>query len=120
MTDPSRYELILMRWAEQAACRGLDPELFFPPKGGPASEATAVCEHCPVIDECLRYALETRQTKGIWGGHTPTQRRPLQPVGKRPKLPPPHGTETRYRHHHCHCPNCIEAHRTAVRERRRR
>jgi WhiB family transcriptional regulator, redox-sensing transcriptional regulator len=62
-----------MDWRHRAACRDEDPELFFPMgKSGPAiqqlAEAKAVCERCPVKDECLRWALETGQNDGVWGG----------------------------------------------------
>lgn len=29
--------------------------------------AKAICRRCPIVDECLVYALETNQRFGIWG-----------------------------------------------------
>lgn len=60
-------------WWERAACRKEDPELFFPVgTSGPArlqlAEAKAVCHGCPVIAECLDWALATGQRHGVWGG----------------------------------------------------
>lgn len=39
--------------------------------------ATANCAGCPVINQCLTYALENREDEGVWGGTTPKQRRNL-------------------------------------------
>lgn len=33
-----------------------------------AAIATSVCFTCPVRQECLKKACETRETEGIWGG----------------------------------------------------
>jgi WhiB family redox-sensing transcriptional regulator len=70
-------------WREQAACLHEDPELFFPiGSTGPALEqaerAKAVCRRCPVIEECLEFALRTGQDFGIWGGLTADERRVLK------------------------------------------
>jgi WhiB family redox-sensing transcriptional regulator len=40
--------------------------------------AKAICATCPVQPECLRYAIETRQEYGIWGGTTEDERRGLR------------------------------------------
>lgn len=57
-------------WWSEAACRGLDPNVFHPSPDDVAGlrAAVAVCETCPVRDECLRYALETGEEQGVWGG----------------------------------------------------
>jgi hypothetical protein len=39
-------------WQRRSACAGVDPETFFPTKGGTgkgSSAAKAVCAQCPVI-----------------------------------------------------------------------
>lgn len=67
-------------WREQAACRGVDPEVFHPGRGSAASEtdaALAMCAVCPVVEQCLAYALNTNQKLGIWGGTTGRDRRQL-------------------------------------------
>jgi len=66
-------------WREQAACGGADTDLFFPAGEEDAlvAEAREICESCPVKDECLRYALATNQTEGVWGGMTGSERRSL-------------------------------------------
>ncbi len=55
-------------WFDDALCRGLDPELFFPTRGDSSWQAIAVCEPCPVRAECLDYALDLGERYGIWGG----------------------------------------------------
>jgi WhiB family redox-sensing transcriptional regulator len=72
-----------MDWRHRAICRDEDPELFFPVgNSGPAllqiAEAKAVCERCPVITECLNWALETGQDAGVWGGLSEDERRSLK------------------------------------------
>lgn len=62
---------------DRAACRGLDPELFYPHRGENriAVEAKAICAGCSVQDECLEWALGNRETIGIWGGTSDLERR---------------------------------------------
>ncbi|WP_029138744.1 WhiB family transcriptional regulator [Nakamurella lactea] len=72
-----------MDWRHRAICRDEDPELFFPiGNSGPAllqiAEAKAVCERCPVISECLSWALESGQDAGVWGGMSEDERRALK------------------------------------------
>ena len=70
-------------WRARAACRGEDPELFFPVGAtGPAlaqiAQAKRVCARCPVREACLSFALGTGQDYGIWGGLTEDERRNLR------------------------------------------
>ena len=60
-------------WMEDAACAGLDAESFFPEKDDVALTAKAVCAGCPVIDQCLEYAVDNMLV-GIWGGMGERQR----------------------------------------------
>jgi WhiB family redox-sensing transcriptional regulator len=65
-------------WMPRGACRGEDPEMFFPvTAGGPALAqvfaAKAVCLRCAVRAACLSFALATGQA-GIWGGTTQEER----------------------------------------------
>ena len=64
-------------WQAEAVCRDLDTELFFPASESDAGPAQAVCATCPVAEACLEFAIETRQTSGVFGGLTPTERRRL-------------------------------------------
>lgn len=64
-------------WMDEGACRDHDPELFFPNGASDAETtryATAICHHCDVEAECLRYALVNHVKHGIWGGHTEEER----------------------------------------------
>jgi len=72
-----------MDWRHRAACRDVDPELFFPiGNTGPAilqiEEAKQVCRRCDVTDACLRWALESGQEAGVWGGMSEDERRALK------------------------------------------
>jgi WhiB family redox-sensing transcriptional regulator len=67
----------------RAACRDEDPELFFPVGNtGPAllqiEDAKEVCRRCEVVDACLRWALETGQDAGVWGGMSEDERRSIR------------------------------------------
>ncbi|MCW2880521.1 MAG: transcription factor WhiB [Sphaerisporangium sp.] len=67
-------------WLRRAACRGEDPELFFPisakgPGHAQHERAKTVCRRCPVRMPCLDYAVTTGQEHGIWGGADPDERR---------------------------------------------
>jgi WhiB family transcriptional regulator, redox-sensing transcriptional regulator len=70
-------------WIEGARCIGEDPELFFP-MGAPSLvaaqtvRAKAVCDGCPVLDECLEWSLATAQDAGVWGGLDEDERRELR------------------------------------------
>jgi len=60
-------------------CHGVDPELFFPPRGrvdpDDRREAMATCRHCELLDQCREWAIEQGPTLfGIWGGTTQEQR----------------------------------------------
>ncbi|MGW9374094.1 WhiB family transcriptional regulator [Streptomyces xanthophaeus] len=72
-----------MDWRHNAVCREEDPELFFPiGTTGPAlmqiQEAKAVCCRCPVMEQCLRWALESGQDEGVWGGLSEGERRAMK------------------------------------------
>ena len=72
-----------LTWQEQALCAQGDASLWFPPRSGAreAAAAVTVCCRCPVVDECLTYAMECEDLDrfhyGIWGGLTPRQRERL-------------------------------------------
>lgn len=74
-------------WKQKGFCHNYGwPELWFPE--GPAlerqrQEATAVghCRlRCPVVEQCRRYALENKETWGVWGALSQAELRKL--VGK--------------------------------------
>jgi WhiB family redox-sensing transcriptional regulator len=78
-----KRELLNMDWLLRAACADKDPELFFPVGAmGPAlhdqEAAKRVCAACPVMGECLHYALVSGQTSGVWGGMCEDERKELR------------------------------------------
>ncbi len=62
-------------WRKRAACRGIDPEVFYPASDEDAGQAKAICAVCPVREACLEHALANREREGIWGGATERERR---------------------------------------------
>lgn len=64
-------------WRQDAACLGAEADLFFPvgEESDEAARAKEICGGCPVREDCLAYAFATKQTDGIWGGMTGTERR---------------------------------------------
>ncbi|WP_231916055.1 WhiB family transcriptional regulator [Microbacterium karelineae] len=68
----------MSEWTERAACSGMDTELFFPTSElHDAGLAKAVCEECPVRQDCLEQALRNRETDGVFGGQTAAERRAM-------------------------------------------
>lgn len=75
-----------------AVCRSVDPEMFFPPKGGvdlrvrrvcngsPATAAREAIPPCPVREACLELGMkpipgsEGELPQGIWGGLSQMER----------------------------------------------
>lgn len=64
-------------WHRGALCAEVDPESFFPQKGGSTKNAKEVCKHCPVVAECLTWALDNDERHGIWGGLAERERRKM-------------------------------------------
>lgn len=62
-------------WRQHAACRGVEPDIFYPASDEEAEVAKAVCAVCPVRQPCLEYALSSRERDGVWGGATEKERR---------------------------------------------
>ncbi|WP_128381525.1 WhiB family transcriptional regulator [Streptomyces cavernae] len=70
-------------WRERAACLRVDPDLFFPLGNGRLTlaqiyEAKAVCGRCPVVEQCLNWAVQVGQVEGVWGGTTESERRAMR------------------------------------------
>mgnify|MGYP001548914934 FL=1 len=77
-----------MDWRNDAACRDVDPDLFFPiGTTGIAVEqvdaAKRVCTTCVVREPCLEFALASNQDAGVWGGLTEDERRTLKRARQR-------------------------------------
>jgi WhiB family redox-sensing transcriptional regulator len=68
-------------WQERAACRDVNPDLFFAPEEERGMRrrarelvALSLCGTCPVQAECRRQAEAFGDTYGVWGGTTEHQR----------------------------------------------
>lgn len=57
-------------WKREAACRNMEPNIFFPVGLSDADTPMALmtCRGCPVRFECLDYALSIPSLDGIWAG----------------------------------------------------
>lgn len=70
-------------WSARGACRGEDPELFWPIGSGigvqaQIAAAKRVCARCPVRRGCREHALAKPEEAGIWGGLTEDERQRLR------------------------------------------
>jgi WhiB family transcriptional regulator, redox-sensing transcriptional regulator len=63
-------------WMSKARCCSSDPDELFV-RGAAQKKAAVICEHCPVVVECLADALDNQTEFGVWGGMTERQRRAL-------------------------------------------
>ena len=75
------FDVKFSPWREDAACLAVTDEVSFFPDPEDVmgiSQAKAICATCPVADACLTWAVETNQSEGIWGGHTPKERRAIR------------------------------------------
>lgn len=75
-------------WYDDAACRGMDPNIFHPDTTDRVNlrrrqnDAKAICRKCPVAASCLERALANDEDEGIWGGTDATERRRLRAATK--------------------------------------
>jgi WhiB family redox-sensing transcriptional regulator len=65
----------ILAWRQRAACRGVDPDIFYPVSDEDAEDAKSICRQCPVQERCLEWALVNREREGVWGGATERERR---------------------------------------------
>jgi WhiB family transcriptional regulator, redox-sensing transcriptional regulator len=80
-----------MTWRKYAACLDEEPELFFPigntrPALDQIEQAKSVCHRCEVVETCLKWAIESRQDEGVWGGLSADERRALKRRTARARL----------------------------------
>ena len=79
----------------EAACAGVDPEIFFPGSHDPITPALEVCGSCPIAKTCLEATLKAEagdgRRHGIFGGKTAAERHAMTDgTPKRPR--PQHDT----------------------------
>jgi WhiB family transcriptional regulator, redox-sensing transcriptional regulator len=70
---------------DEGACRTADPNLFYNDENErglvghrKSDRAKAVCAGCPVVMECLGWAMATDEPHGVWGGMTSRERHRLR------------------------------------------
>lgn len=118
-------------WVRKAACRSIDPELFFSGHAADRAAAQGFCARCPVQPRCLDDVLEAEGSAsrsdrfGIVAGLTPRERRDEyeRRVSAGNAFPPvrrllqPCGTAAAYRRHLRHGEPadslCLQAERVA-------
>lgn len=63
-------------WMRDGRCVFSESDLHFPHPSAAEQihRAKAMCLACPVLADCLRYALEHGEAEGIWGATTPVER----------------------------------------------
>ena len=71
-------------WRQRAACRGVDPDIFYPVDSDEAEDAKNICAGCSVRQACLEWALTHREREGVWGGATERERRRILRQRRRP------------------------------------
>jgi WhiB family redox-sensing transcriptional regulator len=86
---PTIYERRTPTWMDRAKCHGLPGNLFYAEyqhNNSQVQEARSVClgthpDHpgvCPVIRECLDYAINNGERYGVWGGCSERERRRIK------------------------------------------
>lgn len=83
-------DILQQEFWRDAECRNDDPELFFYADGMHGNPQTLrdesakkVCDRCPIVSQCLEYALEYEEKFGFWGGLTERQLRAERSQRKR-------------------------------------
>lgn len=87
----ARTPLVGESWRAEAACHGMDPEVFFPISEAHSQAearwardaAVRICQTCPVTDPCLNHALDWDEADGVWGATTPDDRKSLHRLRRR-------------------------------------
>ena len=80
MADSLRLPSFILK--DEPLCSQVDPELFFPEEKEYSKTAyyvnvkaaKEICSNCPLITECLEYALVNHPIQGLWGGLTEKER----------------------------------------------
>lgn len=105
-------------WRPRAACKNMNPDMFFAERGEDVEPALRVCDSCPVRYECL--AEHLYEEFGVWGGTTEAGRRRLRRGRTKQRTPKPmeHGRAWTYNRNGCRCDSCLQAYMVYKRERK--
>jgi WhiB family redox-sensing transcriptional regulator len=63
----------LMPALDEAACDGIDRDVFYGEGKIKELQAKAICAQCPIQSKCFNWALYHEEF-GVWGGTTRTER----------------------------------------------
>lgn len=74
---PSKSDLQDHDWSTFGNCLDVDPDVMFPGDHNPAAieEAKAVCQGCPVLQQCISERTRKGDRYGVWGGMTENDRK---------------------------------------------
>jgi WhiB family redox-sensing transcriptional regulator len=80
LADSLRLPTFILK--DEPLCSQVDPELFFPEEKEYSKTAyyvnikaaKEICSKCPLVMECLEYALRNGPLEGVWGGLTERER----------------------------------------------
>lgn len=62
-----------MSWQQNAACKGMNPDIFYEPRH--AARALITCWSCPVQEQCGVHAEVAEEEYGVWGASLSRLRR---------------------------------------------
>lgn len=74
-------------WMDKAECSKHPQIVFHIPDGNLVkgnkvvqlyARAKLICKVCPVIEDCLNFALENKMREGVWGGKSPVERERIE------------------------------------------
>lgn len=68
-------------WQSEANCVGVPGQIFFSEESEKKGDYKEFCSVCPVMSECLEYAL-VYGLSGIWGNTTDKQRKRVSTINK--------------------------------------
>ena len=80
LTNKGKRLDVLTPYFETAKCStSIDPDWYFNYEKLQGKERKSYCNDCPVIAECLNYALNVK-VMGIWGGTTLEERNEIRKI----------------------------------------
>lgn len=91
LTNALSFRELLAVTVIPCAAKGVDPNLWFGDStddeekydNEDAAKAVALCQTCPIRNQCLQDAISTNEYWGVRGATTPAQRDRLRQQGRR-------------------------------------
>ena len=109
-------------WFDDANCRGQGDLMFAESRAGRVA-AIAICNGCPVIEQCAEYGA--KEVYGVWAGVAHNYHRATR-QDSQPRTPIAHGTPKGWKKHYDYptlfgpaCVACSQAHSRATMARKR-